>query len=424
MLEVLRSQYPVGQGCFHAGCVKLHDGRSNETPEFNYVYDCGATRQNVVKEAIDFYRIGHRHVDALFVSHLHEDHVGGIDRLLGAVSVGAVYIPYSDDLLPVLDVIEADLEGVLTASYVEAKIDPESWFGRRGVSRVVRVMSHPGGDVPPDEDGIGPVEPKAPVGFDAAIQARELTRRFRRSERTKMESGEVLLVSQAVRPYDWVLVPHVDPAPRRNVQNFNQAIRKACGLPRYARLTSPRLVEALRDRAKRRALRKCYEKIISGGAGYNHNRISMSLYSGPSARRNEVKSEYAISRSASAAPYWMSGTDLEHNYLMGRGAIGWIGTGDAILCKEEVRKAWRHTYRPYDEHIATLLLPHHGSRKNFHTDLLNFPSLQLCIAAAGKSSRYKHPSLAVVEGVRARGKLFCHVSQDPRSAVHERVLVH
>ena len=144
MLEVLRSQYPVGQGCFHAGCVKLHDGRSNETPEFNYVYDCGATRQNVVKEAIDFYRIGHRHVDALFVSHLHEDHVSGNDRLLGAVSVGAVYIPYSDDLLPVLDVIEADLEGVLTASYVEAKIDPESWFGRRGVSRVVRVMSHPG----------------------------------------------------------------------------------------------------------------------------------------------------------------------------------------------------------------------------------------------------------------------------------------
>ena len=72
-------------------------------------------------------------VDALFVSHLDADHVSGMDRLLGSVAVDTVYIPYLDPVAHVLDILEAAGEGAVSASLIEARIDPSSWFGRRGV---------------------------------------------------------------------------------------------------------------------------------------------------------------------------------------------------------------------------------------------------------------------------------------------------
>ncbi|MCY4584235.1 MAG: hypothetical protein OXE50_15785, partial [Chloroflexi bacterium] len=65
----------------------------------------------------------------------------GLDRLLGAVRVGTVYVPYVDPVMPILDLIEAEAEGALSASLVESRIYPESWFGRRGVS----LRGEPGG---------------------------------------------------------------------------------------------------------------------------------------------------------------------------------------------------------------------------------------------------------------------------------------
>ena len=117
MLQVLRSQFPVGQGCFHACHLKRVDDGPQAAREFRFVYDCRATKQSAISEAIDYYRVENARVDALFISHLHKDHVSDIDRLLGAVQVDTVYISYLDNLLPVLDVIEADLEGALSGSY-------------------------------------------------------------------------------------------------------------------------------------------------------------------------------------------------------------------------------------------------------------------------------------------------------------------
>jgi len=156
-MEVTRVQYPIGQGCFHAGHVRWTVEPSGWPDDFHYVYDCGTSHGSAaLQDAITVWRSGTFRVDALFVSHLDADHVSGVDRLLGSVAVDTVYIPYLEPVAQVLDILEAAGEGAVSASFIEARVDPSSWFGRRGVARIVRVNPSPS-EPPPDV---------APLSFD------------------------------------------------------------------------------------------------------------------------------------------------------------------------------------------------------------------------------------------------------------------
>ena len=131
-MEVKRTQYPIGQGSFHAGHLEWTVESSPRSEKFHYVYDCGTSDgSTALQNAILACRSETSHIDALFVSHLDADHVNGLDRLLGLISVHTVYIPYVSAVAPVLEIIETDVEGAGSASLIEALMDPVSWFGRR-----------------------------------------------------------------------------------------------------------------------------------------------------------------------------------------------------------------------------------------------------------------------------------------------------
>ena len=143
-MEVTRTQYPIGQGCFHAGHIRWTNKGSSTSDDFHYIYDCGSSDDSAaLHDTIAACRRQTSWIDALFVSHLDADHVNGINRLLGSVSVGTVHIPYVDSVVPILEILEADSSGAVSASLIEAHMDPRSWFGRRGVARIVRVRSSP-----------------------------------------------------------------------------------------------------------------------------------------------------------------------------------------------------------------------------------------------------------------------------------------
>ena len=134
----------------------------------------------------------------------------------------------------------------------------------------------------------------------------------------------------------------------------------------------------------------------------------MSLYSGPTASSGNQPEpqKYSIKRSSYSNawyffPHW-------YNYSE---SVGWIGTGDATLEVKKVREAWKKTYDQYYNQISTLLLPHHGSWHNFHSDLLEFPHLEYCIASAGNRFRYNHPDSRVIFEVHNQQMIFHHVSE-------------
>ena len=300
-MRVKRTQYPIGQGCFHAGHLEWTVDSSHPSEEFHYVYDCGTSDGSAaLQDALLACRSETSHIDALFMSHLDADHVSGIDRLLGSVSVDTVYIPYVSAVAPVLDLLQADLEGAVSASLIEALMDPVSWFGRRGVSRIVRVRSSAIGEPPDatDPEPLGEDDPDEPPSEDPDSRyelsvLKEMAVRLpgessRRPRLETMESGARVVVNPAHR-LPWALVPHVDPAPTARRRLFYRKVRQVLGLAPRQRLRADRLATALRNAGERRRLRKCYEHIVSGGSGPHHNRVSMSLYSGPAEPGSEPR---------------------------------------------------------------------------------------------------------------------------------------
>ena len=281
-----RYQFPIGQGCFHAGVIGLAD---SESKKIHYVYDCGSTKQLTLQNAIDLYKAQASFIDNLFVSHFDADHVSDLDRLLAAIGVNTVYIPYVDQSVLILDLIEAEMNGALSASLIEASIEPESWFGRRGVQRVVRIQGS--GDSPPDEspDSTPNDSPQKPTedihqlsneqesGENLTATEIPLPTRKQpgitgeRSELLLAEPGFRIIISASYIIPGWLLLPHVDPAPKERLSSFRSAMRTAIGLQPRQRLTSAILAEALRDEEKRDRLRECYDEIISRGARRYHN---------------------------------------------------------------------------------------------------------------------------------------------------------
>ena len=425
-MRVTRCQYPIGQGCFSTGRIQCAQGVCGRVVDSRYIYDCGSTNQRPLRVAIDSYRKRTTSVDALFVSHLHDDHVNGIDRLLGAVRVNTVYIPYVDEVAPILDLIEAEEEGALSASLIEARIDPRSWFGRRGVSRVVRVLASSDEGPPVDEPEDGGDEgldrrssPKGGNRLASDPQASGGT--GGRAELKTVPSGTPISVARSREGHQWILVPHVDPAPAGHKKAFMGEIRTALGLAPRLRITTARLADALRSRATIKRLRDCYERIVPGGSRSRHNHVSMSLYSGPAGGNNGLSWRYSIVARYATRPPWLFTVLKSTSSPEGEEAVGWIGTGDAPIRVESVRNAWQRTYQPFSQHLSTLLLPHHGSRHNFHTELLDFPNLHTYVASAGARSRYRHPDRSVIDEVLNRGKVFIHVSERIHTGIWEEV---
>lgn len=132
--------HSVGQGLFYSGIISSKIGKRQKT--FSFVYDCGTeSPKKYLYQEVDSFKLllpplrhsGVKKLDLLVISHLHDDHVNGLEYLLQNVEVETVVIPYAD-------------EGVLLASRLDSNlgseflndfyIDPIAWFSSRGVRRI------------------------------------------------------------------------------------------------------------------------------------------------------------------------------------------------------------------------------------------------------------------------------------------------
>lgn len=206
------------------------------------------------------------------------------------------------------------------------------------------------------------------------------------------------------RALDWVLVPHVDPESQVDLTKFEGEVANVLGLPNLKTVATRQLADALRDAKQCKRLRDCYTKYF----GANHNRVSMSVYSGPRFHPKRQRRRYFA-----CIPL--------HRLIRRTGAVAWIGTGDAELQDDQVRSAWARSYRKFLPNLSTLLLPHHGSNRNFSSELLTYQNLTCCVASAGDLSQYSHPGVEVIEHVRLKLKIFHHVSERLGTLFCERI---
>lgn len=416
---VRRIQWPVGQRCFASASITDPNGGS-----LRYIYDCGARSSTNVEAAVSEYSSDSRSCDALFISHLDHDHVSGLDRLLEAVDVESVYLPYLSLGQIALSIAHEDAIGASRLTVVQAMSDPVSWFGARGVNRIVLVGGQgempelPDASLPPEDISrddrtafdLKPQRPLLSLGSAGGGGAYYL------------EPGIGLLVTYGSTSLGWVLLPYVPSVaePKRQAafeRRFAKVVRKFLGLSSDAAISKDEALEVLASKQGRKLLRKPYDEVFHKGSTDNHNRVSMSLYSGPLA-----DTRYADYRAHTIAD--VSGKFSAEQYTTWPCRIGSISAGDAPLSIKKVRSEWVGFFANYLGSVQSFLLPHHGSKDGFDRSLLASLAAEYWIASADEDTRgYRHPHRSVSAAVWAGGRTLVHVTSDFSSGFRELVSI-
>lgn len=131
----------VGQGLFYSGLLNKKDSKSQDI--FSFVYDCGTdSAPFYLKQEIQSFKLllrstgipNEKRLDMLIISHLHDDHVNGLEYLLDDVKVDTVVMPYIDDGLKSLPLIECASNSDFLRTFY---LNPVEWLASRGVRRIL-----------------------------------------------------------------------------------------------------------------------------------------------------------------------------------------------------------------------------------------------------------------------------------------------
>ncbi|MFA1625884.1 MBL fold metallo-hydrolase [Rhizobium mongolense] len=415
-VTIERTQHAVGHGGFHTGIVRTFEptraesllGDERPIASLSYVYDCGSEQNQAFNSELSLYRsASNGRTDLLFVSHLHSDHINGLDRLQAMAPAKTVVAPYLDlteRLLLVLSDFEA---GKASASGLEYFRDPVDWWQRRGAEHIVFLQAGSGDDVPPPRaaDPDGPVDdPRSgedPEVYEARKEKKPGTRiaSYFRKPRGAVPPGlepakdsvrdakkSALLagagsafqvewrsnVDQSWQVGDWILLPYVHPVDDPARRQFLKDLKKALKIRGNDQLRlSEALVRHLLSFEKTKQLVEIYRRHF----GSSHNSISMSLFSGPSCKRSSPRDEHWDR-------HWHTTRYHPHfgRYDRFGEALGWLGTGDATLRQLKWRDPLMTFFAPFADEIGIMTLPHHGSAHNFHPDILDYARLATALA--------------------------------------------
>lgn len=371
---------PVGQGAFY--CEKFSE--KDFCGNVNVVYDCGSiSGLSVLKSEIERVFDQGEIIDAVFLSHLHEDHINGLPILVKRCKVQRVYLPMMDttDLalmrlayiarqrLKPMPYENMESEYIVSERFVlDALQDPVEAIRRYADADVVALP------VARANDLSGNVHNVANDIFGEKIDD-EITGR-------------------------WIYMPF-------NIRNDDEAnkVRRRF-VTQFGKYPSAQNVASViadieRNRASKDDLSKIHDMYKGVRDGLNAN--SMTLYSGS----NNSNLTQSMDVSIIECPRFMH--EGPHST-----ATGCLYTGDFVASED--RCYWTQLKMAYGwcwNNIGCVQIPHHGSKCNFNDEFLTMPAYN--VISAGFGNIYRHPSSLVLSKYLLRHTFPFIVTQEPTS---------
>jgi len=414
-IECVRFQHPVGQGGFHSATIWV-----DSAPILDYVYDCGAaipgngkTLPKALKYAIRSYAPVSAGLHALFMSHFDQDHVLGVLSLVQQLGrkVKRIFVPYIDPQMAWALLIrnQAMKEDSLAQEYMEAV---QAVAGGGGLTGIPTIRIVPEGDQPESD---------------------QLDRHIRRLDDDSLQHdgdvshgvefglGDTHSIQTAWRIRSWVYLYN-------DLKNaIREAVEKEFGsdLPDGWRtgVPDPQYLAGWLDANRRKRIKTAYKSALraTGVVGADdHNLVSMCLYSGPVLQNTNI-AYMRFSERLGCCPLTHLDEFIQYprnrEYLTEAG--GWIGTGDAPLKLPRVWASFDRHFRVSLPRAETVVLPHHGSRHNFHLGLIQHA--RRAVISHGSRNAYGHPHCEVAAELLRAGVPLQRVSELSPAALGELI---
>ena len=314
---------------------------------------------------------GRQQIDAVFISHLHADHVNGLEYLLDRIHVRYFFLPQlTDDQLA-----EAILYNYYSDAHGSSRLNRfilDLWNEdnqKRG-TRIVRVS-------PYNEET---------DGFSEALDLLD-----EKLISKVIKSGTSLTVGKS-----WFYMPYNPTVSEDNDKSFLDYIKENLGIKSTL---SPAELPDLVEKYGTQKIRNIYRLYF----GSDHNAYSMALFSGIFEPEHVRVCESCLD----PTPYRTTETP---NCL-------YTGDFDCSRYFKDLKSAFNHLW----DDIKSVQIPHHGSKSNFHPGL--YSRSVRGFVCVGEQNKYHHPDLKTILGVLEQGCLPVFVTERESSMKEYEYLV-
>ena len=364
-MELTRIIHPVGQGGFYTETLNNHGD------EFNVVYDCGGNSKTFMEDYLkrfihdDAYKQKKR-IDAVFISHLHADHVNGLKYLLDSAYPKYLFLPQlNDDML--IEVIfnntlsdrrnEKDVNGLITDLYGS---EGDSYVR----SRIIKV---------------NPADGESSMDLEGDNNSIDLSKAD--FSNSMINSGYKIHFGTP-----WLYIPYNPPVKPHKAGSFYDFIKYELKISYdFGWAELPNIVK----KTSTSKLREIYSRYFGG----NHNAYSMTLFSGMikpmcyhAYYHNYHQQCYSDCPCCDYEPYFSTNC---------------MYTGDFEA--KGFTSYLKSFYKPLWETISYIQVPHHGSRDNFHPNLYDYAMDGFI--SVGEKNKYHHPNIDTLINLHKQG---CH----------------
>lgn len=400
-LRLERKLYPVGQGSFYA--ERFMDG---DICKACVVYDCGSRKKEKVQDVVgnEFDRQHSGDIDALFISHLHEDHINGIESLRKKHNVKRVFLPFLYKnleirrLLFLYEIASRNVRKDKLENLYRIMCSYEDVFGDKTSIIYVRAFD--------DNEDV------SVNGFDL----------------TALDNGKEIGSFQSIRIDSlWKYTPfnfnveekykafkaEIEQSGLRNLLDLKISYKEILDV-----LAAPSQSKEKAGTAKKNfdLLKDIYGKVSLGtNRKEDLNKDSMMLYSGPVDTESVFNVEDCLGIN--------NCTGIRETKKIKEKA-GCLYLGDMDMNQEYGLAGCRR--RVFDIICAKLesdlpqldmvQVPHHGSADSYSSKLLELNAkTEHYFVSYGKINRYGHPSSDVVKDIASQGKLLSCVTEDKKS---------
>lgn len=363
MITMKRTFHPVGHGAFYT--ERFYDNLGNNIA--NIVFDCGcfetakagvspeAFQQRINDIITSCFNKGDK-IDALFVSHFHQDHINGINKLIEHCDVKRIFIP---KLTPRI-ILEAYLGNAM--HYEDINTIENFLRTCQDKEKTTQIGEFNfDGDVRFEVLDINTI--KADIDSPAIITLIENNWQFIPFN-SKNKKGEIVeIIKRDERFSDiWQDDETID------IDKLSYVIQKI-------------------------GVEEC-KKIYQLIYGEKHNSYSMTLYSGKSCEMCYLR-----------VLKLLDGLNSKHCHK------NCLYTGDYEA--SDGFASLQKFYSYFWNNIGLIQVPHHGSEKNLNNGL--YSPEKICIISAGETDKYGHPDNATLDAIWEHKCLPIIITENPKT---------